>query len=55
MVAGLLAVGPLWLFVYAAMSHWTPQSMVVPIAAITVCIVGVIWLYDEIRDLLQTR
>jgi hypothetical protein len=48
MLAGLLIALPAWLFIYSAETHWMPGHGVVKIAAITMAIAGIIWLFDEV-------
>jgi len=49
MVAGVLTLTPFWFFVYAWKTDWLPHK-IVPIAAIVMGILGVVWLYDELTD-----
>jgi len=50
MLAGLLIVGPATVFFGGALVDWYPHKIVVVILA-TLCIAGIIWLYDEVRDI----
>jgi hypothetical protein len=48
--AGLLIVGPVAVFFGGDLVDWHPHKIVVVILA-TVCITGIVWLFDEIRDI----
>jgi hypothetical protein len=50
MAAGLLIVGPVAVFFGGDLVDWHPQKIVVVILA-TLCIAGIVWLFDEIRDI----
>jgi uncharacterized membrane protein len=50
MAAGLLIVGPVAVFFGGALVDWHPHKIVVVILA-TLCIAGIVWLFDEIRDI----
>jgi hypothetical protein len=50
MAAGLLIVGPVAVFFGGDLVDWHPHGIVVVILA-TLCIAGIIWLFDEIRDI----
>jgi hypothetical protein len=47
MIAGLLIVGPL--IAMYLWPEWRPHPIVF-IAHLSVCVAGIIWLYDEIAD-----
>jgi hypothetical protein len=49
-MAGLLIVGPITVFSWGTLAEWYPHGIVILILA-TLCIAGIIWLYDEIRDI----
>jgi hypothetical protein len=48
--AGLLIVGPVAVFFGGDLVDWHPHKIVVVILA-TLCIAGIVWLFDEIRDI----
>src|SRR6516165_9072524 len=50
MVAGLLIVVPATVFFWGTLAEWYPPGIVIVILA-ALCIAGIIWLYDEIRDI----
>jgi hypothetical protein len=50
MAAGLLIVGPVAVFFGGDLVDWHPHGIVVVILA-TLCIAGIVWLFDEIRDI----
>jgi hypothetical protein len=50
MAAGLLIVGPVAVFFGGDLVDWHPHGIVVVMLA-TLCIAGIVWLFDEIRDI----
>jgi hypothetical protein len=50
MAAGLLIVGPVAVFFGGDLVDWHPHKIVGVILA-TLCIAGIVWLFDEIRDI----
>ena len=48
--AGLLIVGPVAVFFGGDLVDWHPHKIVVVMLA-TLCIAGIVWLFDEIRDI----
>jgi hypothetical protein len=48
MLAGLPIAGSALSFIYAADTSWLPHK-IVPVVAIFIGVVGIIWLFDEIR------
>jgi hypothetical protein len=48
--AGLLIVGPVAVFFGGDLVDWHPHKIVVVTLA-TMCIAGIVWLFDEIRDI----
>jgi hypothetical protein len=50
MVRGFLVIGPAIVFFWGSLVDWKPHTIVVVTLAAP-CIVGIIWLYDEIRDI----
>jgi hypothetical protein len=52
-VAGLLIAGSFTAFAHAYWTNWAATPSIVPTVAIVAGIVGVVWLYEELRGLWQ--
>ena len=50
MAAGLLIVAPAIVFLWGALVDWSPHKIVVLILGFS-CVAGIIWLYDEVREI----
>jgi hypothetical protein len=56
MAAGLLFSAGLYLFIFGYFYEWHPSKpMLVFGAGLTLLIVGGVWLYDEIREIMRTH
>ena len=55
-LAGLLVVVPLWILMsYGITADGRPSSPKILIGMTFCFVVGVIWLYEDLKDLLRTR
>jgi hypothetical protein len=51
MVAGVMIAGPVVVYVWGAVVQWQPgRPYLVFFVLVSVCIAGIVWLYDEIRE-----
>jgi hypothetical protein len=56
MAAGLLFSAGLWLFIFGYFYEWYPgKPMLVFGGALALLIVGGIWLYDEVREVIRSH
>jgi hypothetical protein len=51
LLAGLLIAGSLTAFAHAYLTDWAVTPSIVPTVAIVAGIIGVVWLYEELRGL----
>jgi hypothetical protein len=51
MIAGVMIVAPLIVYFWGAVVQWQPgRPYLVFFVLVSVCIAGIIWLYDELRE-----